>query len=211
MSFKKLIKYLSEVYGEREIFIEGIIPRERILAEIENECKNCKKCILSKTRKNITFGNGNPYSEIMLIGEAPGEEEEKLSIPFVGKAGRKLTEILIKYGIDREKIYITNTLKCRPPQNREPRPEELKECFYYLKREIEIISPKIILCLGRYAAITICGEDKKISELRKNEYEKFGAKVFVTYHPSAILRKPELTPLLEEDIEKISKYVLKWI
>jgi len=209
MSFKKLIKYLSEVYGEREIFIEGIIPRERILAEIENECKNCKKCILSKTRKNITFGNGNPYSEIMLIGEAPGEEEEKLSIPFVGRAGRKLTEILIKYGIDREKIYITNTLKCRPPQNREPRPEELKECFYYLKREIEIISPKIILCLGRYAAITICGEDKKISELRKNEYEKFGAKVFVTYHPSAILRKPELTPLLEEDIEKISKYVLK--
>ncbi len=209
MSFKKLIKYLSEVYGEREIFIEGIIPRERILAEIENECKNCKKCILSKTRKNITFGNGNPYSEIMLIGEAPGEEEEKLSIPFVGKAGRKLTEILIKYGIDREKIYITNTLKCRPPQNREPRPEELKECFYYLKREIEIISPKIILCLGRYAAITICGEDKKISELRKNEYEKFGAKVFVTYHPSAILRKPELTPLLEEDVEKISKYVLK--
>jgi len=209
MSFKKLIKYLSEVYGEKEIFIEGITPRERILAEIENECKNCKKCILSKTRKNITFGNGNPYSEIMLIGEAPGEEEEKLSIPFVGKAGRKLTEILIKYGIDRENIYITNTLKCRPPQNREPRPEELKECFYYLKKEIEIISPKIILCLGRYAAITICGEDKKISELRKNEYERFGAKVFVTYHPSAILRKPELTPLLEEDIERISKFISK--
>lgn len=209
MSFKKLIKYLSEVYGEKEIFIEGITPRERILAEIENECKNCKKCILSKIRKNITFGNGNPYSEIMLIGEAPGEEEEKLSIPFVGKAGRKLTEILIKYGIDRENIYITNTLKCRPPQNREPRPEELKECFYYLKKEIEIISPKIILCLGRYAAITICGEDKKISELRKNEYERFGAKVFVTYHPSAILRKPELTPLLEEDIERISKFISK--
>ena len=209
MSFKKLIKYLSEVYGEKEIFIEGITPRERILAEIENECKNYKKCILSKIRKNITFGNGNPYSEIMLIGEAPGEEEEKLSIPFVGKAGRKLTEILIKYGIDRENIYITNTLKCRPPQNREPRPEELRECFYYLKKEIEIISPKIILCLGRYAAITICGEDKKISELRKNEYERFGAKVFVTYHPSAILRKPELTPLLEEDIERISKFISK--
>jgi DNA polymerase len=209
MSFKKLIKYLSEVYGEREVFIEGIIPRERILAEIENECRNCKKCILSKTRKNITFGNGNPYSEIMLIGEAPGEEEEKLSIPFVGKAGRKLTEILIKYGIEREKIYITNTIKCRPPQNREPRPEELKECFYYLKKEIEIISPKIILCLGRYAAITILGEDKKISDLRTNEYERFGAKVFVTYHPSAILRKPELTPLLEEDIERISKYISK--
>jgi len=209
MSFKKLIKYLSEVYGEREVFIEGIIPRERILAEIENECRNCKKCILSKTRKNITFGNGNPYSEIMVIGEAPGEEEEKLSIPFVGKAGRKLTEILIKYGIEREKIYITNTIKCRPPQNREPRPEELKECFYYLKKEIEIISPKIILCLGRYAAITILGEDKKISDLRTNEYERFGAKVFVTYHPSAILRKPELTPLLEEDIERISKYISK--
>jgi DNA polymerase len=209
MSFKKLIKYLSEVYGEREVFIEGIIPKERILAEIENECRNCKKCILSKTRKNITFGNGNPYSEIMVIGEAPGEEEEKLSIPFVGKAGRKLTEILIKYGIEREKIYITNTIKCRPPQNREPRPEELKECFYYLKKEIEIISPKIILCLGRYAAITILGEDKKISDLRTNEYERFGAKVFVTYHPSAILRKPELTPLLEEDIERISKYISK--
>lgn len=209
MSLKKFFEFLSEVYGEKEIFVEKFVVKERILIELERECKKCEKCILSKTRKNVVFGNGNPYSELMIIGEAPGEEEDKIGIPFVGKAGRKLTEVLLKYGIERENIYITNTVKCRPPENREPRPNELKECFYYLKKEIEVISPKIILCLGRYAVITILGEDKKISELRKGEYEKFGAKVFVTYHPSAILRKPELISLFEEDIERISKLILK--
>ncbi len=209
MSLKKFLEFLSEVYGEKEIVIENFILKERVLAELEKECKRCKRCILSKTRKSVVFGNGNPYSELLIVGEAPGEEEDKIGIPFVGKAGRKLTEVLLKYRIERENIYITNTIKCRPPENREPRQDELKECFYYLKKEIEIISPKIILCLGRYAGMMILGEDKKISEARSGEYEKFGAKVFITYHPSAILRKPELTSLFEEDIEKVSKFILR--
>lgn len=205
MSYKKIIEILSDILSEREIIVKNLKSRDEKLFEIYKDVKICKKCSLWKGRKNVVFGHGNPYSHLLIIGEAPGEEEDKIGIPFVGKAGRKLTEVLLKYGIRRESIYITNTLKCRPPSNRDPRPEELRECFEYLKKQIGIISPKIILCLGRYASSVITREEKGVSDLRKQEFYRFGARVFVTYHPSAILRKPDLTPLFEEDIKKVSE------
>lgn len=207
MSFKKAVEFLSDILSEKEVIVNNLKPRDKKLFGIYKIAKECKRCPLWRGRKNVVFGHGNPYSHLLIVGEAPGEEEDRIGIPFVGKAGRKLTEILLKYGIKREGIYITNTLKCRPPSNRDPRPEELKECFEYLKKQIEIISPKIILCLGRYASLVILGEKRGISELRRQEFYRFSAKVLVTYHPSAILRRPELTPLFEEDIEKVSKLI----
>jgi|Deesub1362A_J573_1020465.scaffolds.fasta_scaffold00006_51 DNA polymerase len=209
MSLKKAIEFLVETLGEIEIPAGELKTKEDKIREVYEEASRCKKCPLWRGRKKMVFGHGNPYSRVLFVGEAPGEDEDRIGIPFVGRAGSKLAQIMLKYGIKRENIYITNTLKCRPPSNRDPKPEELQECFKYLKKQIEIISPAIILCLGRYASLVILGEKRGISYLRQGEFYRFGARIFVTYHPSAILRKPNLTPLFEEDIERVSKLILK--
>ncbi len=209
MSLKKIIEFLRETLDEIKIPIDKLRTREEKLLEIYEEASKCKKCPLWRGRKKVVFGHGNPYSQVLFVGEAPGEDEDRIGIPFVGRAGTKLTQIMLKYGIKREGVYITNTLKCRPPSNRDPKPDELQICFEYLKKQIKIISPEIILCLGRYASFVILGEKRGVSYLRHGEFHRFGARIFVTYHPSAILRKPDLTPLFEEDIYRISKLILK--
>lgn len=209
MSLKKTIEFLVETLGEVDIPVGELKTKEDKIREVYEEANRCKKCPLWRRRKKVVFGHGNPYSKVLFVGEAPGEDEDRIGIPFVGRAGSKLTQIMLKYGIRRENVYITNTLKCRPPSNRDPKPEELQECFKYLKKQIEIISPSVILCLGRYASFVVLGEKKGISYLRQGEFYRFGARIFVTYHPSAILRKPDLTPLFEEDIERVSKLILR--
>jgi DNA polymerase len=166
----------------------------------------CQKCALGATRANFVFGVGNPNADLMLIGEAPGAEEDKQGIPFVGRAGRLLTDILKAIDFEREDVYIANILKCRPPQNRDPLPSEREQCFPYLMKQMEIIKPKVILCLGRIAANALLMKNESLTRLREDDYSINNIKVFITYHPAALLRNPNWKRGCWEDVKKVKKY-----
>ena len=133
------------------------------LEEIRKECENCRKCSLAETRTNTVFGVGNPHASLMFVGEAPGEKEDLSGIPFVGAAGKLFDKYLIAVGIPREEVYIANMLKCRPPKNRDPKPEEQDLCIEYLREQVRTISPKLIVCLGRISAMRLINQDLRIS------------------------------------------------
>jgi len=180
------------------------LSKKKILLEkIVSEIKECKKCPLHARRKNPVPGEGNPFSYIMLIGEAPGKEEDLEGRPFVGRAGALLDRLLQSNSISREEdVYITNLLKCRPPSNRDPRKEEIDQCKEFLERQIELIKPKIVCCLGRHAAQFILKKKASIEEVRgriiKSEY---ASKTIITYHPAAALRDPSKIEKLDEDLK----------
>ncbi|MFA7289264.1 MAG: uracil-DNA glycosylase [Melioribacteraceae bacterium] len=176
------------------------------IEELYNQIHNCKECSLGETRNKFVFGIGNPNSEAMLIGEAPGADEDKQGEPFVGRAGKLLTDILAAINFKREDVFIANILKCRPPNNRDPKPEETETCFPYLEKQIELINPKIILCLGRVAANGLLNKKMTLGEWRKEEHEYKGIKVIVTYHPAALLRNPDWKRGCWEDVKKFRKY-----
>ena len=172
------------------------------LEKIKNEVTACTKCELCKTRTNAVPGKGNPNAEIMLIGEAPGRTEDRQGEPFVGAAGKKLTAILEKNGILRSSVYITNVVKCRPPDNRVPTENERISCREYLEGEINAINPKIICILGNTASNSILGQ----GEITKNHgktIEKDGRTYFLTFHPAAVIYNQELGETLEQDIKKM--------
>ena len=150
-----------------------------------DDCKNCKLCL---ARKNIVFGVGNKKTKIMFIGEGPGGDEDRLGEPFVGKAGRLIDEAFDVIGIKREDVYITNVVKCRPPNNRDPEEDEIKACMDYLRNQVMLIKPNIIVLLGRIALQNILGKDYKISLVRGNWIEKKGIIYMPTWHPAALLR-----------------------
>lgn len=194
--------------GEDAILLEKKKPCSYILKKIEKEAMLCTRCSLHRSRKKVVFGQGNPYAKLFFIGEAPGQDEDREGLPFVGRAGQKLNQVLKELKIPRKDVYIGNVLKCRPPRNRDPQQEEIQRCFPYLKAQIELIHPGVIVCLGRYAGWTLTGIQGSISEMRKKIYYNFGAKVFVTYHPSSILRmEHQRYPLLKEDIQKAIQYL----
>ncbi|ACI19757.1 uracil-DNA glycosylase [Dictyoglomus thermophilum] len=172
---------------------------------LRREAENCKNCSLWQQRTNLVFGEGNPNSSIMFIGEAPGFHEDQQGRPFVGAAGRLLTELIESMGLKREDIYIANVLKCRPPNNREPLPEEIKACFPFLRRQIEIINPKVICTLGRYAAYAILGHSVNISNSHGKDYVVDGKRIFVTYHPAAALYHGKLLENIRKDFEKLKE------
>lgn len=153
----------------------------------------CQLCELSQSRTQTVFGVGNPQADVLIIGEAPGAEEDKQGEPFVGRAGQLLNAMLTAIGFAREDVYIANILKCRPPQNRDPSPEEAELCWPYLKRQIELIQPKIILALGRIAAQRLLKCNTSLARLRgkKHHLEDVTAPVIVTYHPAYLLRAPQ--------------------
>ncbi len=163
---------------------------EKTIQEVENICKNCHKCDLSKTRKNIVFGEGIFSSKIMLIGEGPGQQEDETGKPFVGKAGQLLDKILESQGISREKnIYICNTVKCRPPGNRIPTNEEMAACREYLDSQIELMQPKIIILCGATAVKAMLNIKSGITKIRGQWFDgPFGAKMMPFFHPSYLLR-----------------------
>lgn len=165
----------------------------------------CLKCALGSTRKNFVFGVGNPKARLVLIGEAPGADEDEKGEPFVGRAGQLLNKILAAVHLRREDVYICNILKCRPPNNRDPLPQEAESCEPYLKKQIEIISPKLILCLGRIAGQTLLKTNATLTELRTNIYEYQGVKVLVTFHPAALLRNPNWKKPAWEDVQKMRR------
>lgn len=160
------------------------------LDEIRKECEGCRKCSLAETRTNVVFGVGNPHADVMFVGEAPGEKEDLSGIPFVGAAGKLFDKYLVAVGIPREEIYIANMLKCRPPKNRDPKPEEQDLCIEYLREQVRAVSPKLIVCLGRIAAMRLIKPDFRITAEHGIWFERGAFSVCAVYHPSALLRDP---------------------
>jgi uracil-DNA glycosylase len=157
-------------------------------ADLETEVANCTKCTLCQTRTQTVFGTGNKTADWMIIGEAPGQNEDEQGKPFVGKAGLLLTEMLRAVGLERDDVFITNILKCRPPGNRDPKPEEAESCSDYLRRQRELIKPKIILAVGRISAQTLLKTDTPIGKLRGKVHDLDGTPLVVVYHPAYLLR-----------------------
>jgi uracil-DNA glycosylase family 4 len=172
---------------------------------LKSRVSGCLKCRLGSTRKNFVFGVGNPNAKLVLIGEAPGADEDEQGEPFVGRAGQLLNKILVAVQLRREDVYICNILKCRPPNNRDPLPDEAESCEPFLKKQLEVINPKLILCLGRIAGQTLLKTNATLSELRNNVYVYQGIKVLVTFHPAALLRNPNWKRPAWEDVQKMKK------
>ncbi len=160
------------------------------LDALNTQICECLKCPLGQTRTRFVFGVGDPRSKVVLIGEAPGADEDAQGEPFVGRAGQLLNKILAAVGLKREEVYICNILKCRPPNNRDPLPSEMETCTPYLLRQIDLIRPKFIICLGRISAQWLLETNASLSALRGKFHEYRGSKLMVTYHPAALLRNP---------------------
>lgn len=179
--------------------------RAAMLESLQKELLACSRCCLGGQRKNLVFGEGNPYADLVFVGEAPGADEDRLGRPFVGRAGQLLTRMIIAMGLKREDVYICNILKCRPPGNRNPEKEEIAECEPYLIRQLEIIKPKIICALGTFAAQTLLKKDVPITALRGRYHDYHGIKLMPTYHPAYLLRNAGAKKLVWEDLQVIMK------
>jgi DNA polymerase len=173
------------------------------LAELEREMANCTECSLASTRTNLVFGVGSPEADILFIGEAPGADEDAQGIPFVGRAGQLLTKIIGAMGIRREDVYIANILKCRPPENRNPRPTEVVHCLPYIRRQIAVIRPKVIVCLGGVAAKTLLQSDMPVGRMRGTFLDYEGIPLIVTFHPAYLLRNPGGKTEVWEDMKRV--------
>ena len=159
-------------------------------AELYDRIHECLKCALGQTRKMFVFGTGNQRADVMFIGEAPGADEDAKGEPFVGRAGQLLNKIIEAVGMKREEVYICNILKCRPPNNRDPLPSEMETCSPYLLKQIDLLKPKFIICLGRISAQWLLRTSESLSALRGRTHEFRGSSLIVTYHPAALLRNP---------------------
>jgi uracil-DNA glycosylase family 4 len=175
------------------------------LEELYQTICECQKCLLGQSRTNFVFGDGSPDADIIFIGEAPGAEEDRLGIPFVGRAGKLLDKILAAMKLCREDVYIANILKCRPPDNRDPLPDEALTCEPYLHQQIKLIKPKIICCLGRIAAQRLLQTNMSLGQMRDRWFDYHGTVLMVTYHPAALLRSNQYTRPLWEDMQKLLK------
>ena len=170
---------------------------------LREECLACHACELSKTRTQVVFGVGDPEAEVLFIGEAPGKNEDEQGEPFVGRGGKLLDEMLAMIGLRREYIYITNSVKCRPPENRDPLNTEKDACRGYLRRQVKLMRPKIIVCLGRISAMEFIREDFKISQEHGQFFDKNGTLMMALYHPAALLRDPRKKPETFEDLKRL--------
>ena len=170
---------------------------------LEGACLNCRKCRLWETRTNVVIGVGNRNADIMFVGEGPGQQEDLQGKPFVGPAGKLLDKMLASIGLDREKVYIANIVKCRPPGNRDPHDDEQEACMNYLRYQLMLVKPKIIVCLGRIAATAIIDKDFKITRQHGQWTERKGYWFIATYHPSALLRDESKKRPAWEDLKLI--------
>ncbi|GAF69008.1 unnamed protein product [marine sediment metagenome] len=179
------------------------LPKPQGLEELHQQVLECRLCPLYKSRKNPVFGEGSPKARLVFVGEAPGKEEDLRGEPFVGRAGELLTKIIEAMGLKRRDVYICNVLKCRPPQNRNPLPQEIVACRDYLRRQLELINPKVICSLGKFACSALLSEDFPISRLRGTFQDFCGIKVMPTFHPAYLLRNPAAKALVWEDMQKV--------
>ena len=171
------------------------------------ECSHCCQCALGQTRKNVVFGAGSVQAEIMLVGEGPGANEDEQGIPFVGKAGQLLDDMLAMIGLDRTKVYIANIVKCRPPENRDPLNVEQDACIGYLRRQIALVQPKIFVCLGRIAAMRLIDAKFRITKDHGRWYDVDGMRMMALYHPSALLRDPRKRPETFDDLKELQREI----
>jgi len=209
----KLVDQIPEVQSP---VVNTKIPQED--AKLENlsqldsyyhKIKGCMKCALGATRTHFVFGVGSGEADLMLIGEAPGRDEDLKGIPFVGRAGQLLTLMLQSINLKREEVFIANVLKCRPPNNRDPQPDEIEKCEPYLLKQIEMISPKLIVTLGRFASASLLRTKSALGTLREDIHNYNNVPLIVTYHPAALLRNPQLKRQAWEDLKKISAHLKK--
>ena len=174
-----------------------------LLLEYAEATSTCTRCPLAATRTQVVFGSGDPHAELMFVGEAPGFHEDKNGVPFVGQAGKLLETLLNGIGLSRADVYIANVLKCRPPGNRDPQPEEIEACEGHLFKQIELIRPKVVVALGTFAAQTLLGLRVPISRLRGHWYDYHGVRLMPTLHPAYLLRNPNDKKLVWQDIKLV--------
>ena len=173
------------------------------LDDIREELGDCSRCRLSGSRTSIVFGSGNPDASLMFIGEAPGSEEDRQGLPFVGRAGQLLTKIIESIGIQRSDVYICNVLKCRPPKNRNPEADEVETCSPFLRQQLEAVRPQIVCCMGTFASQTMLGMKVPISKLRGRFHDIEGIRFIATFHPAYLLRNPAKKREVWEDMKQI--------
>ena len=181
-----------------------VIPGET-LDEVRRELGDCKRCKLCNGRTQIVFGSGSPKAELVFVGEGPGEEEDKQGIPFVGAAGQLLTKMIEAMKFSRDTVYICNVVKCRPPGNRNPEPEEIQSCEPFLRAQLRVIKPKVIVALGKFAAQTLLREDTAITRLRGQWRKYEGIDLMPTFHPAYLLRSPEEKKKTWMDLQEVMK------
>lgn len=173
--------------------------------ELEEECRKCQKCKLAPTRKNVVIGTGNKQADLMFIGEGPGADEDEQGIPFVGKAGKLMNMAFQGIGVNREEVYIANIVKCRPPNNRNPEKDEAEACLNYLRNQVILIKPKIIVLLGSVALKNILGKEYGITSARGKWVEKNGILYMPTFHPAALLRDNSKKIMFWKDLKQVVK------
>lgn len=183
---------------------EPVRSGNELLADIRADIGDCTRCKLCKAgRTHIVFGVGNPNADLMFVGEAPGQDEDMQGVPFVGRAGQLLTKIIESIGLKRDEVYIANVIKCRPPGNRNPDPDEVATCEPFLLRQIATIKPKVIVALGKFAAQTLLKSQDPISKLRGRIYKYDDAQLVATFHPAFLLRSPDRKRDVWEDMKKV--------
>lgn len=177
------------------------------LKQIEDEVMNCTKCRLHETRTQGVFARGRSDADLMLIGEAPGANEDKQGVPFVGRAGQLLNEILTAMGFEKDEVYITNIVKSRPPENRDPRADEIEACWPYLEQQIELVDPSVIMTLGKPAANTLLDRNVPMWKVRGKWFKYHGVPLFPTYHPAYLLRKPSQKEKVWQDMKEVLAFL----
>ena len=175
--------------------------------QLRCDCAACHNCPLGETRTHLVFGVGRETAEVLFVGEGPGEQEDLQGEPFVGPAGKLLDDMLAMIGLDRSRIYIANIVKCRPPHNRDPQPDEQAACEGWLQRQIELLQPKLIVCLGRIAAMALIDPSFRITREHGLWFERGGRRIMATYHPSALLRDPSKRPEAFMDLRELRKEI----
>lgn len=211
-AISKLRKYLLQ---EQELGVKELVLNQKpvlttydssgALGKYQKQISGCNKCLLYKTRTNFVFGDGNPNADLVFVGEAPGQEEDLQGKPFVGAAGQLLTKIIEAIKLDRSQVYICNILKCRPPGNRNPAPQEIELCEPHLIKQLELIKPKVICTLGTFATQTLLKSAMPISKLRGHIHYYHDIKLVPTFHPAALLRNPAWKRQTWEDVQLVRK------
>lgn len=228
---KENISYLNDVLGVRYVSakreragkiptgvlssrptLDGLVsPKPKAdlsfdsLGALRTHIGDCSRCKLSGGRTQIVFGSGPVHADLMFVGEGPGEQEDLQGEPFIGRAGQLLTKMIEAMGLSREKVYIANVVKCRPPENRNPEPDEIESCSPFLKAQIELVNPKVIVGLGKFAVQTLLKSETRISELRGKWATYQGRKFMATYHPAYLLRNPSEKKSVWEDLQLVMK------
>ena len=212
-AINRYLKQTKDLYGDR-LFLSltnestNIESLEESLDQFFGMINQCQKCQLGQTRTNFVFGVGDPYADLVLVGEAPGEQEDLQGEPFVGRAGKLLDKILSAIELSRSQgVYICNVLKCRPPNNRDPLPSEVEQCEPYLMHQINLIKPRLIVALGRVAAKTLLKQDLPLKDMRSIKHDYYGTPLVATYHPAALLRNQNLKPAAWEDFKWIRRLI----